>query len=271
MRLESRYINYKGNQIHYLLFGEGEELLFCFHGFNESAELFLILEPSLSKRFKIIAIDLPLHGKTQWNKEIPFLKADLKNLLSLLLAEYSTKKFSLMGFSMGGKMVTTAVTQFPGQVQNVFLISPDGLKKSFWYSLLVYPKWGRSLFRHLIEHPDNYFRLISFLRSMRLIPLSLHQFLFRQLETKERRQKVFDTWVTIKDFDTDIKEVRQILNQYSVKLFLFFGKFDSVIKPKYGCHFVKGVKQYQLKIIPKGHNLMKDYLNEAIDEALSKS
>ncbi len=269
--MDSRFIDYEGSRIHYLVFGEGEKLLFCFHGFNETAELFSVLEPSLKKRYKVISIDLPLHGGTQWQAGRFFLKSDLKNILTLLLQQFGYSRFSLMGYSMGGKMVVTAVTQFPGKVEEVFLIAPDGLKKNVWYNLSVYPKFGRKLFYRMILHPEKYFLLIDVLTSLRLLPSSIQKFLRMQLETNEKRQKVYDVWITIKDFDTDRNEVRQVLNQFNIKLFLFYGQFDAVIKSESGYRFVKGVKQYKLKVLPKGHNLMKDYLNNAIEEALSES
>lgn len=268
--MDSRFIDYEGSRIHYLVFGEGEKLLFCFHGFNETADIFSILEPSLKKRYKVLSIDLPLHGKTQWQAGKFFLKNDLKNMLTLLLQQLGYSRFSLMGYSMGGKMVVTAVTQFPGEVEEVFLIAPDGLKKNVWYNLSVYPKFGRKLFHRMILYPEKYFRLIDILTALKLLPSSVQKFLRMQLETGEKRQKVYDVWITIKDFNTDSTKVRQILNQFSIKLFLFYGQFDGIIKPSSGYHFVKGVNQYKIKLLPKGHNIMKDYLNDAIEEVLSE-
>ena len=77
--------------------------------------------------------------------------------------------------------------------------------------------------------------------------------------------------MTIKDFKTQTHEVKRILNRYNIKLFLFFGQFDSVIKPRFGYKFVKGIHNYKMKVLPKGHTLVKDYLNQSIEEVLKES
>ncbi|MEI7802882.1 MAG: alpha/beta hydrolase [Bacteroidota bacterium] len=266
---ENLYLNYNTHKIHYILFGNGEKLLFCFHGFAETAFNFSVLESGLGKIYTIVSIDLPLHGLTQWNDQF-FLKSDLKNIISLFLQQFNKKRFSLMGFSLGGKMVIGALKELPKQIDEVFLIAPDGLRKNIWYKLAIYPAWGRKLFLHLVKHPEKYFATVKFLAWLHIIPSSLKKFIESQLATEEKRQFSFDVWYCIKDFDTDVKTARQLLNENKIHSYLFFGEFDKVIRPIFGKRFVKGLNNTQLIILPKGHHLVKEYLNEEILKALNK-
>ncbi len=175
-----------------------------------------------------------------------------------------------MGFSLGGKMVIGALNELPEQIDELFLIAPDGLRKNIWYNLAIYPAWGRKLFLHLVRRPEKYFAVVKFLAWLHIIPYSLKKFIESQLATEEKRQFSFDVWYCIKDFDTDVKTARQLLNENKIHSYLFFGEFDKVIRPVFGKRFVKGLNNTQLIILPKGHHLVKEYLNEELLKALNK-
>ena len=101
----------KGSIIHAVLFGTGDKLLICFHGFGEDAEKFRSLEPSLGSHYTVVSIDLPFHGKTRWQKDDIFYPDDLKKLINEILQTCGKKTFSLMGYSLGGKIVFAAIDQ----------------------------------------------------------------------------------------------------------------------------------------------------------------
>ena len=122
--IESHFLQCHSHRIHYLKFGSGEKLLFCFHGFGENANTFSVLKCSLEKKFTVISIDLPLHGLTEWNEKY-FDKNSLKEILIQLLNENNKEKCSLMGFSMGGKMVIGAMSQIPESVEEIFLMKQN--------------------------------------------------------------------------------------------------------------------------------------------------
>ncbi len=266
---ENQYLSFNAHKIHYILFGRGEKLLFCFHGFGETAFSFSVLEAALGNKYTLVSIDLPLHGLTKWEDPF-FLKDDLKNIISLFLKRFDRKRFSLMGFSLGGKMVIGALKELPELIDEVFLIAPDGLRKNILYNISIYSAWGRKLFLNLVKHPEKYFAFVRFFAWLKFIPLSLESFLVAQLSTEEKRQFSFDVWYCIKDFDTGVKTARQLLNENKIHSYLFFGEFDKVIRPVFGKRFVRGLNNTQLVILPKGHHLVKEYLNDELLKALNK-
>lgn len=260
------YLNYKNSKIHFQQFGEGKELLFAFHGFGEDGSSFAPLNFSLGKKYKIIAIDLPLHGKTEWDKKEIFYKNDLAEIIKQFLQKENTNEFSLLGYSLGGKMCLSLVEFFPKQIRKIILLAPDGLKENIWYNVAVYPKWGRDLFKYFIKKPKIFFGMANFLKSVSLLPSSLHRFVFQQMETEEKRQLVFDVWTNIADFSVNKKLVKQLLNENDIELNLFFGKYDKVILPKFGEHFKRGLKYCKMTVLEKGHRLIDEDLNMVLEK-----
>ena len=137
-------ILYKESTINYCRFGNGDKTLFCFHGYGESSDSFLFLENYLGKEYTIIAIDFPLHGKTDWKQQI-FLPDDLINIIELL--KPSKQKISILAYSMGGRMALHLLQTIPQSIENIGLIAPDGLHLNFWYWLGTQTKMGNNLFK----------------------------------------------------------------------------------------------------------------------------
>src|SRR5260370_41963530 len=91
----------------YEVFGNGSEILLAFHGFANHPSDFKVFEPALGTKFKIISFHLPYHGPVPSDlsgKEISYSKEDLKQLFKKFFALNSIKNFSLMGYSLGGKI-----------------------------------------------------------------------------------------------------------------------------------------------------------------------
>ena len=59
----SMFTNYKNIKVHYSDVGKGPPVLLL-HGFLETIDIWTNLTAILSKSYRVIAIDLPGHGKT---------------------------------------------------------------------------------------------------------------------------------------------------------------------------------------------------------------
>jgi pimeloyl-ACP methyl ester carboxylesterase len=77
INMQTSFLPYRSSQVHYCWFGTGQKLILCLHGYGESLESFQFLEKYIGKEYTLIAIDLPFHGKTQWNEGLQFSVADL--------------------------------------------------------------------------------------------------------------------------------------------------------------------------------------------------
>ena len=61
-------ITYKKSIINVSIFGTGNKLLICFHGYGEDGDSFEPLEKKLGNEYTLAAIDFPFHGETKWNE-----------------------------------------------------------------------------------------------------------------------------------------------------------------------------------------------------------
>jgi pimeloyl-ACP methyl ester carboxylesterase len=262
------YFRIRNSFIHAIKFGNGKKLLLCFHGFGEDASKFLLLESSLSSRYTVIALDLPFHGETKWERGDLFKKQDLKHLIEEVLRRENYQRFSLMGYSLGGKLVMAAIHSFALQIDEVILAAPDGVVNNSWYNLAVYPGWGQKLFHRFVENPHFVFSIARILGSIRLLDERLIKFLQVQTDSQEKRQKIYDVWLTIKDFERELSLTKKLITAHHIRSFIFIGKYDRVITTRIGSKFSHGLSNCSYIILEKGHNLITESLNEPLRQAL---
>ncbi|MFI5171857.1 MAG: alpha/beta fold hydrolase [Chitinophagales bacterium] len=261
-------IIYKNSFIHYLQFGKGEKILFAFHGFSENGESFIALGPSLNDRYTIIAIDIPYHGNTLWNEPEFFTPDDLIAVFRLFLDKLKITRFSVLGFSMGGKCALFITKYFAQQIDELFLMASDGIQTNKLYNVAVYPSWGRQLFKTTLNHPGWFFGFIFIARKLNLISPWLHKFTQNHMNTKEKRRRLYDTWISMANFNPDIAFVKQKINEFNIRVYLFFGKRDEVIPLSAGAFFSEGLQNCKLIRLDRGHYFIDDKLNPFIEEVL---
>lgn len=258
----------KSSAVHAIRFGSGHKLLICFHGFGEDAEKFLALQPSLSERYRVIAIDLPFHGSTNWQAADEFTRNDLAQIIRFILSREGQEHFSLMGYSLGGKLVLSAILDFAAQLDEVILVAPDGVKENAWYNIAVYPDWGRKLFLRFVQKPDFVFGMARVLHFTGILSDRFFRFLQLQTNTMAKRRQIYDTWMALKNFSVNLTDVKSQLKKSGVHCFVFIGKYDMLITKQTGELFASGLPHCNLIILEKGHNLVTESLNEPLRQAL---
>lgn len=229
-----------------------------------------MLEPSLGKRYTVVSVDLPFHGQTRWDKEEKFSHEAAWQFVEALMLEHSVRKVSLAAFSIGGKIALKLFATKPEKIESLLLLAPDGLQNNMWYNIAVYPKWGRALFRFLLDRPKLVVGVVRLLKRIGVFPKYFARFLETSLKKSDERERVWDTWLGIAGFEVPQKRLRETLIKSDVSCLIIMGEHDAVIKPRVGKQFVRNVPNATLTIIPKGHYLLKPYLNDYIERILSK-
>src|SRR5882757_6972898 len=149
--------------IHYSRWGTGNKILLCFHGYGESADSFAFLGDALGNEFTILAIDLPFHGRTEWEEGLIFLPDDLLAFLEKITAGLAgaAGRWWLLGYSMGGRVALSLMEKIPEKIGRLVLVAPDGLKMNPWYWLATQNPAGRRLFRWTMRYPGWFFFVLK--------------------------------------------------------------------------------------------------------------
>ena len=116
------------NKIHYQSHGKGKEALVLVHGWGCNLNHWRDQIPDLSKRTRVIAIDLPGHG----NSDAPALKYDMDLFAAAIVAvmkDAGVERAVLAGHSMGTPVVRQFYRKYP---QNTLaLVIVDGGLRPF--------------------------------------------------------------------------------------------------------------------------------------------
>ncbi|TNF23751.1 MAG: alpha/beta hydrolase [Bacteroidetes bacterium] len=240
----------------YLDHGVGDEVWLAFHGYGQEADVMLHFMQHLRPNARILSFDLPLHGETTVKKNRPLSIGDAGELLGTALREVGASKCSVAGFSLGGKMVLKMVEMTPAKIDRILLIAPDGLKVNPLYWIVTNTWLGKMLFQLVIVFPGPVLGFSKLLAVIGLMDKRIDQFVRAQLGTREKRQKVLDTWIAFRHIRPILDQVRKRIWRYQIKPVLVFGKRDRVIHPKLAKKLSgENCKTAELILLDAGHNL----------------
>lgn len=248
------HISYANSQLAYTKTGTGEAALALFHGFGQGHSAFHKWVDTLKESHTLYTFDLFFHGASHWNSRSPVEKDDWKEIMLLFLEKENIEKFGVVGFSLGGKFAMITVEAFPSMVTELTLLAPDGIKTSFWYSLATYPIAVRALFKSMILHPNRLYRLTKLLRRLKIVDQGLLRFAESQMDTEEKRRRVYFAWVYFRHLKPDLLQLTSLLNQHAIPCRLLIGKYDKVIQAENMKTFVGKIRKIQFDVIDAGHN-----------------
>lgn len=253
--IRDNFVHYNNSNLHYAKTGNGDQHLLVFHGFGQDISVFDFFTRSLSRNYTFYVFDLYFHGKSKWGKgEQPLEKHRWRETIRLFLSENNINRFHLAAFSLGGKFALATLEAFPDRVVSVYLIAPDGIKTSFWYSLATYPVVFRRFFRSMILHPDRFLTLARFLHKTGLVDQGLIRFAEYQMNSIEKRSRVYYSWVVFRHLKFNVSALADLINSKKVRVVIIVGKYDKVITPRNMQRLTKRLNNYKLEILESGHN-----------------
>ena len=250
-------LQYKCSTIAYHIFGSGGEVLFCFHGYGLTGKSFAVLQPVLGTDFTFICIDFPFHGDTDWQEGLFFSVEDLWDIMTTLNPKPEIP-FSLMGYSMGGRISMCLLQAFPKQIRQMALVAPDGLKLNWWQELATHTIIGNHLFRYTMRCPEWLFAVIPMAGKLGLISKSIEKFAEGHINDARARQLLYQRWCAMRAYKPRLGLLRTLINQYKIPVNLLFGEFDKIITTSQGLAFKKNEPLITVKEIRCGHQLLKD-------------
>jgi pimeloyl-ACP methyl ester carboxylesterase/CRP-like cAMP-binding protein len=118
------FYNINGQDVHVQEIGpEHAPVAILIHGWSSSWFTWQPILPSLSKRYRCIAIDLPGFGKSPAPAEPPTI-AGYAELVAQVIMRFSDRAVLVLGHSMGGQIATTLALRYPVLVDKLVLLNP---------------------------------------------------------------------------------------------------------------------------------------------------
>jgi pimeloyl-ACP methyl ester carboxylesterase len=116
-----------GLKINYEEKGEGE-LIVLLHGWGSNITLFANLIDLLSKKYKVVAMDMPGFGKSEEPKEVWDVSSYVQFVIDFL-KDYDAKEVMLLGHSFGGRVIIKMHSRndLPFKVTKVILVDSAGI------------------------------------------------------------------------------------------------------------------------------------------------
>ena len=256
--MQKHSVSYQHSTINYYSFGTGKELLIALHGYGETGESFAVLEKYLGNEYTIIALDFPFHGATDWNDGLLFTADALIAILHLI--NPSTKQpFTLLGYSMGGRVSLYLLHQYPQLIKKIILIAPDGLHHNFWHWFSTQTFIGNRLFAFTMHHPKWLYFLMKAAVAVRLFNKSIFNFVQYYLHEKSSRLILYKRWTAMRKFSPNLPLLKKIIPQNEISIKILFGKYDKIIVTKRGLQFQQGIEKWvTVKELVAGHQLLKE-------------
>jgi pimeloyl-ACP methyl ester carboxylesterase len=253
---------YKKYVVSYEKWGEGPEVLIAFHGFGQSAAIFKNIASALTSRFTVYACSLFYHGESKLPDHIPAgepLPADfLKEGVEEFCRQQGIGNFSLMGYSLGGRLVLKLVEMMPERIHSLILLAPDGVKKSRWYYFATNHFIGKRLFKRVVHKPALLFSLVKVFKATGIIKDKMKKFVHAQFSEKENRLKILHVWNTYSIITPSVKKVKATIREFGIKTLVFTGTYDPVLNQEIGHILSTGLEQEVKWVkIKAGHDLLK--------------
>ncbi|MBX2875685.1 MAG: alpha/beta hydrolase [Saprospiraceae bacterium] len=268
--MNAQFIHTDKGRIHFLSWGQGDRLIIAFPGFSNSAALFEPIGTALQEQCTVVALDLPFHGRTQWQAE-QYTRADVQDWIQAILTQFQKNHFEWMGFSLGGRIILSMVEFFPQELRAIHLIAPDGLAtyRTFYPSLV--PQFvRRGLLQSISRHPEKWLRLAQRLHDWRLLDHFSLIYIEKQLRTSIQTDRLFKTWLSLPNFPVSARHSRRILLQRKLPFSLSLGRRDKFIHTAAIRKWAKPIPHTQLHLFDQGHQLVNQELGVYFQQLLNE-
>ena len=242
------------SKIYYEVYGKGKPLVLL-HGFLESSNMWDTILPLLTQKNKVICIDLPGHGKSDFIAEIHTMEL-MAEVIHFVLESLKVKDARFIGHSLGGYVSLAFVEIFPEKINTLVLLNSTTESDS----------------EERKKNRDRAIRLIK--KDARLfITLAIHN-LFnektKQLHTQEIKQLKEAAFLfplegiiaTIKGM-RDRKDRTEIMKNFNGLKHLICGDEDTMI-PKNVSNRVSKKTNSEIHFVDSGHMTVNENAGEMI-------
>lgn len=125
---ESRFAKLESTRVHYVSYGKGDEALVLIHGWTQSADAWRDNIADLSRRNRVIVIELPGHGQSD-KPQTTYSMEYFARAVDAVMRDAKVKRAVLVGHSMGTPVARQFYRKYPDKVLGIVIV--DGSLKPF--------------------------------------------------------------------------------------------------------------------------------------------
>lgn len=249
----------------YIKIGTGAKVMVGFHGFGRDASMFQNYE-NVFPDYTIYSISLFYHG-SDWRYQDENLDAQRwKSFFGDFLASEGIQNFSLLGFSLGGKVALYTFQLFSSQVDKLHLIAPYGIKKNVveWITQKL-PSVYRSL-EKFVHKPAPFLAVLRTLRKYKLMNTTLLNITMRQMGSLKTRQKTFLSMGLYGALRLDLPSIKRKLETSRIPVTFYLGHSDKILTTEALNRYLSKLMDFSLHVLPGGHGSLPDKVIRFVEQ-----
>lgn len=217
--------------------------MLCFHGFGREAQDFIPFEKQIGTEYTIHSINLFFHGNSTFPdsrlEQKPLSQNEMTLFLELIKAEEKFERFSISAYSLGGKIALGLTEIFFKQIDELFLIAPDGIKANPWYYFASQTLLGQKLNKMSIHNPWIFNGVLIISEKLNLVSKRQARFAKSQMGDEFQRILVYKIWMTYRNIKPDLNHLANLINEHGINTTIFIGKHERVVPIKPIQKFIK--------------------------------
>jgi len=224
--------------VHYLEAGQGPALILI-HGLGSSSDAWRSCMPSLSRSYRVLALDLPGFGKSDKPKADYSLQYQA-GVVKEFMAAVGADKAALAGNSLGGWIAALVALDSPGKVSALILVDSAGLRQESPVTVNLNPS----------TKEEQKALLLALFANKSLVTDEIVEEQWQN--RKEIRGAV---QATMDSFKTAMPLLDDRLKDIKIPTLVIWGKEDTLVPPAVGERFAKGISGSKLVVIENAGHL----------------
>lgn len=220
--------------------------MLCFHGFGRNAEDFLPFDKWIGDEYTIHSINLFFHGNSTFPdsrlEQRPLSQDELNIFLELIRSKEKFDRFSISAYSLGGKIALGLTEIFYSQINELYLIAPDGIKANPWYYFASQTLIGQKLNKLSVQNPWVFKTVLKISEKLKFVSERQGRFALSQMGNEFQRNQVYRIWMAYRKIKPNLDRLSELIETNNIKTAIFIGKHERVVPIKPIQRFVSKLK-----------------------------
>ncbi len=241
--ISEEYVKVGENKIRYLVGGGSNGNIVLIHGIGGFAERWSTVIPLLSKKYRVIALDLPGYGYSD-KPSIDYTPEFFSKFVFDFLDSIGIRKTNMIGTSLGGQIVVECAITQNKMIEKIVLVAPSGMMKSSTPTLDAYSMAA------LYPSYDTVKTAYEMMTGSNKVSTEAIEEFIKRMTQPNAKMAFMSTLLALKN----VPPITDRLSNIVVPTLLIWGKHDTLIPVKYANDFASLIKNCQLEIMENcGH------------------